>query len=365
MSSVIFLQTNPDLSPKHIQFNKLVSSIAKLREELDAEEKRLELFSDFHIKNIRTLEVDQAQLQVEMAHKLDDFSVSSTLPKNVVDDLEILIPALLAKSFEFVKPDDKSKAIYQKWTELDLDDLRKAEKDENRKELVDYLRSMGVDINLDDIDFDDPASEEKLHQRIYEAKEQLDQRKADAKANKKQSKKEIEAEELAKLHDELKNKNLRSVYLSLAKILHPDTEIDPDIKLAKEEVMKQVTKAYEDKDIITLLVIETNWLKNTQERLSNINEEVAGVYILLLKEQAKKLRQEKGEMRYHPRFQHIDRYVSMKTDHGLLLLSSFQAKLKKDLRTSHRELEIIKTSPRSDVKKMIRSMTKRYCERYL
>ncbi|MBK8348442.1 MAG: hypothetical protein IPL08_12755 [Saprospiraceae bacterium] len=62
--------------------------------------------------------------------------------------------------------------------------------------------------------------------------------------------------------------------------------------------MKQVTKAYEDKDIITLLVIETQWLKNTVERLANLKEDVAAIYIQLLKEQAKKLRQQKSELRY-------------------------------------------------------------------
>lgn len=52
MNSVIHIKTNPSLSPKHIEFNKLVHSIEKLRMELTNEEKKLEIFSDYYIKNI-------------------------------------------------------------------------------------------------------------------------------------------------------------------------------------------------------------------------------------------------------------------------------------------------------------------------
>ena len=139
----------------------------------------------------------------------------------------------------------------------------------------------------------------------------------------------------------INNKNLRSVYLSLAKILHPDSETDADLKLEKEEIMKQVTKAYEDKDIITLLVIETQWLKNTEERLANIKEDVAAIYIQLLKEQAKKLRQQKSELRYHPRFQYVSSFISDKVDRGMLRLSLEKDRLNKDMRKTQKEIEII------------------------
>ena len=45
MDSIIHIKTNPKLSPKHIEFNKWVQSIEKLRVELQREEKKLELFS--------------------------------------------------------------------------------------------------------------------------------------------------------------------------------------------------------------------------------------------------------------------------------------------------------------------------------
>lgn len=47
-------------------------------------------------------------------------------------------------------------------------------------------------------------------------------------------------------HEELSRlKNIRSIYIALAKVLHPDTEADETLKAEKEEIMKKVTSSYE------------------------------------------------------------------------------------------------------------------------
>jgi hypothetical protein len=236
--------------------------------------------------------------------------------------------------------------------------MMKEAKEEQLDDLSEFMNSMGIEMDFGEVDFDDPESVDKFHRRMQEAKEKIEQNNSQKQS--KRSKKQIAAEELAKLQNEIKNKSLRSVYLSLAKILHPDSETDPDQKLEKEEIMKQVTKAYEDKDIITLLVIETQYLKNTEERLANINEDVAAIYIQLLKEQAKKLRQEKGELRYHPRFEFVSTFVGDKVDRGMLRMSLLKEKIEKDMRNTKKEVEIIKVSPRNEVKKFIKTLAKKY-----
>lgn len=360
MHSIIHIKTNPNLSPKHIEFNKLVKDIEKLRIELSREEQKLEMFSEYHTKNIRPVEVALCKRKLEMAVTLDDFALSSKLPKTLYNELEVIIPELLNESFEFIPPDDVSKRIYEKWTNVDLDEIIQEEKEEQLEEMEDFMKSMGIDFDIKDIDFDDPESVGEFHKRMEEAKKQMEENVAERQSKRKKTKKQLAAEETEKLQDDIKNKNLRSVYLSLAKILHPDSETDADLKLEKEEIMKQVTKAYEDKDIITLLVIETQWLKNTEERLANIKEDVAAIYIQLLKEQAKKLRQQKSELRYHPRFQYVSSFISDKVDRGMLRLSLEKDRLNKDLRKTQKEIEIIKINPRNEVKKFIKTLAQRY-----
>lgn len=360
MSSVIHIKTNPSLSPKHIEFNKLVQTIEKLRTELTNEEKKLEIFSDYYIKNIIPVKEEVSKTKLEMAIVLDDLSEASKLPKTTMDDLTIIIPELLSDSFVHLPPDEKVKSIFQKWYHTSYDEIIQEVKEEELEDMSEFMKSMGIDLDLNDFDMDDPASAEKFYEKMHEAKQKYESENAERKSSRKKTKKQLEAEELAKMQDELKNKNLRSVYLSLAKILHPDSETDPELKLEKEEVMKQVTKAYEDKDIITMLVIETQWLKNTEERLANIKEDVAAIYIQLLKEQAKKLRQQKAELRYHPRFQHVNTYVMDKVDRGMLRLSLQKETFERDIRNIQREIDIIKSSPRAEVKKFIKNIAKRY-----
>ncbi|MBK8348440.1 MAG: hypothetical protein IPL08_12745 [Saprospiraceae bacterium] len=111
MSSIIHIKTNPNLSPKHIEFNRLVKDIEKLRIELSREEQKLEMFSEYYTKNIRPAEVALSKSKMEMAITLDDFAQSSKLPKTIIYELEIIIPELLNEGFEFISPDDATKRI--------------------------------------------------------------------------------------------------------------------------------------------------------------------------------------------------------------------------------------------------------------
>lgn len=360
MSNLIHLKSNSKLSPKHIEFNKLVQTIEKLRDELSREEQKLEIFSEYYVKNILPLMETNAITAMDLALVLDEVATQIKLPKAVITDMEIIIPELINKYFEYKAPDEKAKALFEKWADVDYDEMVQEEKEEQLEELSDFMQSMGIDIDLGDLDFDDPESLGKIHERLHQAKVDIDEKLANRKTSRKKTKKQLEAEEISKIQEELKNKNLRSVYLSLAKILHPDSETDPDLKAEKEEIMKQVTKAYEDKDIITMLVIETQWLKNTEDRLFNIKEDVAVIYIELLKEQAKKLRQQKSELRYHDRFQHVSSYVGDKTDRGILKMSLLKSEIEKEIRNTKKEIDIIKSSPNSEVKKFIKSLAKKY-----
>lgn len=360
MSNLIHIKSNSKLSPKHIEFNKLVQTIEKLRDELSREEQKLEIFSEYYVKNILPLMETNAIAAMDLALVLDEVATQIKLPKTIITDMEIIIPELINKYFEYKAPDEKAKALFEKWADVDYDEMVREEKEEQLEELSDFMQSMGIDIDLGDLDFDDPESLGKIHERLHQAKEDIDEKLTSRKTSRKKTKKQLEAEEISKIQEELKNKNLRSVYLSLAKILHPDSETDPELKAEKEEIMKQVTKAYEDKDIITMLVIETQWLKNTEDRLFNIKEDVAVIYIELLKEQAKKLRQQKSELRYHVRFQHVSSYVGDKTDRGILKMSLLKSEIEKEIRNTKKEIDIIKSSQNSEVKKFIKSLAKKY-----
>ena len=109
------------------------------------------------------------------------------------------------------------------------------------------------------------------------------------KKSKKQIEKELQKELAQKEKENLKNKSLKSIYINLAKLLHPDTETDEETKLFKEEIMKKITIAYNNKDIFTLLKLEMEWIKKEEKNLDNIPISTIKLYNEILLEQIKEL----------------------------------------------------------------------------
>jgi hypothetical protein len=120
------------------------------------------------------------------------------------------------------------------------------------------------------------------------------------------SKKQLAKEELRQKEEAHQLKSMRSLYLSLAKALHPDTEMDFVEKKRKEELMKKVTAAYGDKDLAALLKLEMQWVASETRTLDTLPDEKLKLYIASLKEQAAALEEEHASVYYNPRFAPIN-----------------------------------------------------------
>jgi hypothetical protein len=66
--------------------------------------------------------------------------------------------------------------------------------------------------------------------------------------------------------------------------------------------MKQVTSAYADKDLHTLLKLEMEWIVSENAALGTLPDDKLKLYISSLKEQVAGLVQELHALYYHPRF---------------------------------------------------------------
>ena len=91
----------------------------------------------------------------------------------------------------------------------------------------------------------------------------------------------------------------------MAKVLHPDTESDPAEKLLKEELMKKLTVAYQEKDLPTLLKLEMEWVGAECHDVDKLSDEKLKLYISSLKDQVNELEDEKYSILRHPRYQVI------------------------------------------------------------
>lgn len=92
-------------------------------------------------------------------------------------------------------------------------------------------------------------------------------------------------------------------------MLHPDTETDPVEKSRKEELMKQVTSAYDEKDLATLLKLEMEWVSSENDHLETLSDSKLATYITVLKEQLAEIKHEEMIMYSHPRFMDINHII--------------------------------------------------------
>jgi hypothetical protein len=79
--------------------------------------------------------------------------------------------------------------------------------------------------------------------------------------------------------------SLREVYRKLASSLHPDREPDPAERVRKTELMQQVNRAYEARDLLSLLRLQMAAEQISGERLAALPAALVRHYNEVLKEQ--------------------------------------------------------------------------------
>jgi hypothetical protein len=167
---------------------------------------------------------------------------------------------------------------------------------------------------MDEFD-DSPEGFARFQEKMKEQFERTQQKQEHHKHKK--TKKQQAREEAIKAEEELKNKSIRGIYIALAKILHPDTEPDTAKKSDKEELMKKATVAYEQKDLLTLLRLEMEWVHKTSEHLEKLTDDKLKIYIMTLRQQAAELESEKAGLCYHPRYSQISAYAPLSEKYAM------------------------------------------------
>jgi len=120
---------------------------------------------------------------------------------------------------------------------------------------------------------------------------------------------ERKAAERAAAREEARKRTVVSIYKQLAKVLHPDLEQDPAMRERKHTLMQELTKAYREGDLHTLLRLELAWLKREEGDLERLGDEQVGIYCELLEEQVEELQAEIREVPYAPRFSAVARFA--------------------------------------------------------
>jgi hypothetical protein len=297
------------LSKEQLAFNRLISRIQNLENSIHSDKEKADLLFAYFEKEVRPQIVLLAEKQIQFAFALSELSNRVQLSKKVLDQLTEMIIYFCDEAFEFLTVTPEMEKLYDEWSEIPYQEELRYQKEEAKGEFEQFFKEMfGKNIDLDDVDLDDPESVARFQERMKAVFEENRQDES-KKSTRRKSKKQMEDEEQEKASDLIKNKSLRSIYISLSKVLHPDTETDEVLKNQKLELMKSVTIAYEQKDLKTLLRLEMEWVYKTSEHLEQIAEDKLKVYTSVLKERVSELEMERQMIYRNPKFENISDFI--------------------------------------------------------
>ena len=178
------------------------------------------------------------------------------------------------------------------------------EKENETARMKDMFANLDIDMAGIDID-DEAAMAAKLaeaEQKMAGMEERNDERDRLRQAKKKKTAKQAESEKMQKAVEEMKQKNISTIYKQLAKLFHPDLEQDAERKIEKEILMKELVAAYEAKNLHTLLTLELKWIHKETDHLESLTEEKLTIYLQILREQASGLEYQKISIFQQPQY---------------------------------------------------------------
>lgn len=335
-------QTSTILTPHHKTFYQLQKKIEQLHKKKDKRGEELDECLKFYCETVRLQEKALLSALIERVRGAYPFyEAKKGFSKRELDSLKEVILVDIGQIFQMADFSEIPKDIKEIGEELEgsnYDEMMAEEFAEMKSEMKEMFEENGFDLDFSNIDFKD--SQEEILRKMFESlgDEGLD--KAKFFKEKPKTKKQLEKEAKQRVFEEMQKKSIGTIYKQLAKAFHPDLEQDPSEKIRKEELMKQLTAAYERNDLHALLAFEIEWMNSSQAKLPN-GEELK-VYNAIFRDQIKALEQEVRMLILQPKYVLIDRFFRGEFS-GISTLEAIHDELSNMTKGLHRVIEKLKT----------------------
>lgn len=302
-ADVIITKSRKDeLSKGQKAFNRYSKKVDSLRREIARATDILDECLAFYGEKIAPLERQLAEKRAELLDLLFPYLDNGT--KFNDRDKAVLIEMLsnLLDNVWCCRPDleERHKEMFKVLEGITWEQADEVQADLLREELESIFGANGMDVDLSDLDVRD---REQVARKLRElAEERGEDPFRPKQRERKKTKKQLEAEARAEAMEKARKQSLTSIYRQLAKALHPDLEQNDTLRAEKEELMKQLTTAYEANDLHTLLTIETQWVRKNNDNIQNLTDDKVEIFNQVLKEQVAELEDELWRVYAHPRY---------------------------------------------------------------
>ena len=104
------------------------------------------------------------------------------------------------------------------------------------------------------------------------------------------------------------------------------------MKVEKEQLMKQLTVAYENDDMYTLLALELQWINTSNKESNMLQDDNLKIYNAVLKDQVKSLELDIDELSMHPNYRMIYPYLRVGVQSAIGALHGHRMDIMEDIR---------------------------------
>ena len=289
-------------------FRALLARVEFLRESIDAEEAELDATLSFHATEIVPRLARQTALQKELVRALAPYINKSFFPgKEKRLEFRELIRGLLDEisKTENGMADTDLREIYNVFHGAGYAQHERKALAAVRASLARMFAEAGVEPDFSELDSASSESEfmakaEALMARMRKMKEA-----AEEEAHCAEHGRHAPEDEDVLAAEEFRKRSIANIYKQLARVLHPDFERDSERQKEKVQLMQELTEAYRQNDLHTLLRLEMQWIENESGNVERLTEEKLGVYNEVLGGQVEGLENRLRDMVFHPRYRPI------------------------------------------------------------
>jgi hypothetical protein len=288
-------------------FRSLLAKVESLRESIDTEEEKFDATLSFYAAEIVPRTARQTALQKELVRALAPYFDKTLFPrKQERFDIKERIQEFL----------NEIAAAEQGLTDIDLREIYDrvhsvayAEHEQKtlaavKEALAKTFAEAGLEADFSELESatseaDFMAKAEELSARARKMRE------AEMEAERCRDAGHHSTEDEDRAEEERRKRSIATIYKQLARVLHPDLERDSERQKQKVELMQELTVAFRQNDLHTLLRLEMQWIENESGDVEHLTEEKLGVYNEFLARQVDGLEKRLRGLAFHPRYRPI------------------------------------------------------------
>jgi hypothetical protein len=289
-------------------FRVLLAKVESLREAIDAEEQELDATLSFYAEEVVPRLARQTALQKDLVRAVAPYVNKTFFPrKEERIEFKEFTRELLDEiaNWERGLIDDDLREIYNAVHGVGYAKDERKTIAAVKAALAQTLAEAGLDVDFAELESVTSEAEfmaraEALIARARKMKE------AEAEAaHCAEHGRQATDDERMRTEEEFRKRSIANIYKQLARVLHPDFERDIERQTYKVQLMQELTVAYRENDLHTLLRLEMQWIENEDGDIARLTEEKLGVYNEILKDQVQGLEQRLRGLMFHPRFRPI------------------------------------------------------------